>query len=63
MMNISKPQHDLLCSYNIRISDDINDVLLQLDAVITEIGFNKNYELTEVGLKLQELYDQLYEEN
>ena len=40
-------------------SDDIDSLLLQLDDKITEIGFDKNYDLNEKGLILQKLYDEL----
>ena len=42
---------------------DLDDVLDQLDDKITEIGFNRDYTLNEIGLKLQKLYDELYVQN
>lgn len=44
-------------------SDDVNDLLLPLDDLITEIGFDENYELNEEGLKLQKVYDEIFEQN
>lgn len=62
-MNITKEQTDLLAGYGVAISDDINDVLLALDAKITEVGFDANYDLNDDGLKLQKLYDELFDQN
>lgn len=41
-------------------SDDFDDLLLQIDAKITEIGFDQNYDLNEDGLMLQKLYDEMF---
>lgn len=71
-MNISDSQKELLKEYGLVLPDNIdeideiekiNEVLLDLDDKITEIGFDSNYDLNEVGLKLQRLYDQLYNQN
>ena len=62
-MNITAEQKALLKEYNIDVSEDINDTLLELDAKITEVGFDDNYALSEEGLKLQRLYDKLYYQN
>ena len=62
-MYITAEQSDILKKYNIKCSDDVNVLLLDLDAKITEIGFNPDYSLNEIGLKLQRLYDQLYNQN
>jgi len=62
-MNITKKQKDILTEYAVEIFDDVNDTLLALDAKITEIGFDANYALNTVGLKLQRLYDELYDQN
>lgn len=43
--------------------DDIDLLLETLDDKITEIGFDADYELNAVGLKLQKLYDELYDQN
>jgi len=43
--------------------DDINQLLEDLDDKITEIGFDADYELNANGLKLQKLYDELYDQN
>ena len=59
-MNLSKEQRDLLTEYNVTVSDDIRTLLLDLDAKITEIGFNSDYSLNKIGLKLQKLYDDIY---
>ena len=62
-MNLTQIQKELLEENGINITDDINDLLLDLDAKITEIGFDKNYNLNSVGLELQKLYDQIYYQN
>lgn len=43
--------------------DDINQLLEDLDAKITEVGFDVNYDLNDDGLKLQKLYDELFDQN
>lgn len=68
MINITDKQKDILAKYfddldNVVQSDDINDLLDKLDDLITDIGFDKDYELTREGLKLQSLYDQIYNQN
>ena len=68
MLNVDKSQEQLLHTYLPSAQkyiecDDINQLLEDLDDKITEIGFDSNYDLNEVGLKLQRLYDQLYNQN
>ena len=68
MLNLKKDQEDLLLSFlpDMRRcidEDDIETVLDELDNKITEIGFDANYDLNEVGRKLQRLYDELYDQN
>lgn len=36
---------------------------MALDDVITDVGFDENYELNKEGLKLQLIYDQIYNQN
>ena len=43
--------------------NDIDQLLEDLDDKITEVGFDADYELNEIGLKLQQLYDQIYSQN
>ena len=62
-MNITNEQYETLSKYRIEVCDDINDLLLNIDSKITEIGFNPDYSLNDVGLKLQLLYDQIYNQN
>ncbi len=67
-MNITEEQKSILLSHIPDINQSINngdldDVLDQLDDKITEIGFNRDYTLNEIGLKLQKLYDELYVQN
>lgn len=68
MLNISNEQRKLLIKYlpdmeNCITTSDIDTVLDRLDNKITEKGFTPEYELNEVGLKLQRLYDELYNQN
>lgn len=44
-------------------NDNIDGLLMALDDVITDIGFDENYELNKEGLKLQLIYDQIYNQN
>ncbi|GEM_PF-571246 len=67
-MNITEEQKSILLLHIPDINQSINngdldDVLDQLDDKITEIGFNRDYTLNEIGLKLQKLYDELYVQN
>lgn len=43
--------------------NNIDQLLEDLDDKITEVGFDADYELNELGLELQQLYDQLYSQN
>lgn len=63
MLNITDEQKKILDEYGIVVVDDINTLLLDIDSKITEIGFNYDYSLNEIGLKLQRLYDQIYMQN
>jgi hypothetical protein len=62
-MNINPEQINILKKYGIKPGNHIDDILEELDDKITEVGFDDEYELTEDGLKLQLLYDQLYNQN
>lgn len=65
MIKITDDQRELFTRYlsDKELQNDIDEVLDVLDDKITEIGFNSDYELNEVGLKLQQLYDQLFNQN
>ena len=68
MINITDEQKELLLKYlpnteKILETDEVNDILDLLDDKITEIGFDKNWNLNKVGLKLQRLYDDIYYQN
>ena len=68
MLNINNNQKELLLMHLPSLqksieSGDIDTVLEDLDAKITEIGFNADYSLNETGAKLQKLYDELYNQN
>ena len=68
MLNITDEQKKLLLEYlpdtEKCIDDsDIDAILDVLDAKITQVGFDANYDLNDDGLKLQQLYDELYDQN
>ena len=44
-------------------SDDCNDLLDELNYWLTFEGFDKNYNLNKVGLRVQEIYDYVYANN
>ena len=44
-------------------SDQLNDVLLPLDALITYQGFDDDYSLTKWGNIAQRIYDEIYTQN
>ena len=56
-------QKNILSRFIENPSDDYDDLLLQIDAKITEIGFDQNYDLNEIGLELQRIYDEIYNQN
>lgn len=68
MLKITDNQKRLLFEYLPNATqyvkdNDIDQILEDLDDKITEIGFDADYELNKVGLKLQRLYDELYNQN
>ncbi|MDR0879404.1 MAG: hypothetical protein LBN09_01715 [Clostridioides sp.] len=68
MLNVNDEQRELLLEHlpnaeTLFMSDDVNDLLDDLDNLILMIGFNKNYSLNELGRKLQIAYDQIYDQN
>ena len=44
-------------------TDDLDDILLPLDALITYQGFDDDYMLTKWGNKAQKIYDDIYTQN
>ena len=63
-MNITTIQKEVLNKYNIPICGEINEMLLLIDAKITEIGYEANYErVNPAGRELERLYDELYDQN
>lgn len=67
MLNITEEQISELKKYfdtdEYTSNDNIDGLLMALDDVITDVGFNENYELNKEGLKLQLIYDQIYNQN
>ncbi len=63
-MYITTIQKEILKKYNIPICGEINELLLLIDAKITEIGYEANYErVNSAGRELERLYDELYDQN
>lgn len=44
-------------------SDNLDDILLPLDALITYQGFDDDYMLTKWGNTAQRIYDEIYTQN
>ena len=44
-------------------SGNVNDLLIPLNDLIFMIGMNQNYDLNEMGFKLQKVYDEIYDQN
>ena len=67
MLNITEEQISELKKYfdtdEYTSNDNIDGLLMALDDVITDVGFDENYELNKEGLKLQLIYDQVYNQN
>lgn len=68
MLNINSEQKELLLMHLPNLQESIESggidtVLEDLDAKITEIGFNADYSLNETGQRLQKLHDELYDQN
>ncbi len=68
MISITDAQKELLLRHLPKAQqsidgDDIKQILEDLDDKITEVGFDANYDLNATGLKLQRLYDELYDQN
>lgn len=67
MLNITEKQISELKKYfdtdEYTSNDNIDGLLMALDDVITDVGFDENYELNKEGLKLQLIYDQIYNQN
>ena len=63
-MKISMAQRMTLMKYGVQIYDNARDTLHALDERIVEIGFTPDFNLLNpTGLKLDKLYDEIYEQN
>lgn len=63
-MKITLAQRAMLIKYGVRIYDNPRDTLHALDEKIVEIGFTPDFNLLNpTGLKLDKLYDEIYEQN
>ena len=73
MVNIKKDDVDFLKKFVFKeepekleklIASDIsNDLLIELNDWLAFEGFDKNYNLNKVGLRVQEIYDYIYAYN
>ncbi len=73
MVNIKKDDVDFLKKFVFKeepekleklIASDIsNDLLIELNDWLAFEGFDKNYNLNKVGLRVQEIYDYVYINN
>ncbi len=43
--------------------DNLGDLLTEIDNVIVSAGMDLNYDLNDLGIKLQRIYDQIYNQN
>ena len=61
---ITLAQKMMLIKYGVKIYDNVRDTLQALDEKILDIGFTEDYNLlNKTGLKLDQLYDEIYEQN
>lgn len=70
MLNLTKEQKEFLKENfspeeyeKMTKTDNLDDILLPLDALITYQGFDEVYALTDWGDKAQKMYDQIYMQN
>ena len=73
MVNIKKDDIDFLKKFVFKeepekleklIASDIsNDLLIELNDWLAFEGFDKNYNLNKIGLRVQEIYDYVYINN
>ena len=65
-MRITLAQKVALIKYGVKIYDDVDETLIAISDRMLEIGFlpGDDYNLlNKTGLKMQVLYDELYEQN
>ena len=43
--------------------EDLEELLMAIDNVIIGKGMNQNYQINKLGVKLQNLYDDIYYQN
>ena len=68
MLDLNEEQKNFLVEHfenaeEMMSSEDVNDILLPLDALITYQGFDDDYFLTRWGKKAQRIYDEIYTQN
>lgn len=44
-------------------SDDVNIILDKMDDLIMELGHDENQEITDVGRRIEKMYDNIYNNN
>ena len=63
-MKITLAQRAMLIRYGIKIGETTNETLLAIADRMLEIGFTPDFNLLNpTGLKLDKLYDEIYEQN
>lgn len=69
MLNLNEEQKEFL-QENFKVdaaamleTDNLDDILLPLDALITYQGFDDDYLLNAWGNKAQRIYDEIYTQN
>ena len=68
MINITEDQKQYLKKQNVDIcsaleNDDLGELLLVIDDAIVDNIVDHNDEPDEIGIKLQRIYDQVYNQN
>lgn len=68
MINITEEQKKYLLEQSVDISgalqnDDLGELLLAIDDAIVDNIVDHNDEPDEIGIKLQRIYDQIYNQN
>lgn len=70
MLNISEKQLQIIKQYlNSDTVDayvnnnDLSSLLIDFDDAIIEFGMNQQQEITKIGIALQRIYDEIYNQN
>lgn len=68
MLDITEKQKETISPYISKIddyidSDNLGELLVDLDDAIIIYGMDENQEITAKGIELQRIYDQIYNQN